>query len=299
MSTTIKELFGFNDVKLGNPEKYFGKTPAVTEVVTSERPVGIEVEVENHSINTECRSGMWQLTQDGSLRNTGAEWITHPIKGVWAPYVLRELFTEVLSKECCFSPRTSVHVHVNCRDLTTEQVQDVILLYACIEPLYFKFAGRGRAKNIYCVPLVDTKLLEFSSHSKMEALIGTWSKYTGFNIVPLADKGTIEFRHMHGTNDHDKLTIWVRLITKLIDYVVGAGTSTIRKLVSGMDSGTNIDDLLIDIFGTDVNKFKYEAYDEIRPAVENAKVAFMAPKTYQALLNERNLKAAYFMTKGK
>jgi hypothetical protein len=294
MSTVI-ETFGLHTVKAYNPEKVFRGAVAPRELIDSRRLVGIEVEVENLRLNQNPPSGIWIQEGDGSLRNNGAEWITRPIEARWAPYALRELLADSLTQDCCFSPRTSTHVHVNCQDLDCSVVTDIVLLYACLEPLLYQYAGRGRIKNIYCVPIMDTSLLAYASSNTLDSETSNWSKYTGLNIVPIREKGTIEFRHMHGTFDHEKLSVWIRLITKLIDYVVAQGTSTIRKLVAGFDKDTDLFGLLIDIFGpTDVRKFTDVSFLAIKEAVENAKIAFLQTKTHLTLIAERNLKASYF-----
>jgi hypothetical protein len=286
MSNVI-DIYGLRGVKVFDPSKYYAKDPQHPVVITSERVVGVEVEVENHGLKKDLRTPVWVQTQDGSLRNNGREWITSPIKGIWAPHALRELLGDSLSDDCCFSPRTSTHVHVNCLDLDARQVVDVLLLYCCLEPFFYQFAGRGRSKNIYCVPLYDAAFVAFTANMKLESIVPNWTKYTGFNLLPLADKGTIEFRHMHGTFDHVKLANWIKLILKLFDYVLAKGTATIRKLVSGFSSKTDVMGLMIDVFGDDVNQFCNISYDTIRDAVLVTKTAFMKTETNLHLLKQR------------
>ena len=292
---TIIEMFGMRPVKLVKPDKYFVTQPQVPERVESLRSVGIEVEVENALNVRGVPSGVWQPTNDGSLRNNGMEYITHPIQGRWAPYALRELMTEVFPDDCCFSPRTSVHVHVNCQDLTPVQVTDIVLLYGCLEPLFYQFTGRGRVKNIYCVPIFDTNLIPFFTTKKLENAVNEWKKYTGFNLLPLLDKGTLEFRHMHGTFDHQKLSVWVRLILKMVDYAVAQGTPTIRRMVLALNRQSDLFGMLMAIFGDDGLLFKNVEWELLEKAVGNTKLAFMKQETQAALTVERTTKSAYFI----
>lgn len=296
--TKIIEHYGLSPVKVyKTASKLYAGTPAVTEPIESDRIIGIEVEVENLQVRQNT-SEVWVPTQDGSLRNNGQEFITRPIEAKWAPHALRELLQDVLSTDCCFSPRTSTHVHVNCQDLFSTQVIDIVLLYSILEPLFYNFAGRGRVKNIYCVPVADAGILTYGTNLKIDNLISGWSKYTGLNIVPIGDKGTIEFRHMHGTFDHEKLSVWIRLILKMIDYAVKQGTPAIRKLVLGFGPKTDLFGLLLNIFGQeDMQKFKEVSYSTIKPAVDSTKLAFMKPATQQTIMQERTLQSAYFGAK--
>lgn len=293
---TIAEMFGCRMPKLPNCERAYRGAPPTKEVIESTRHVGIEVEVENLTLEANPKTGVWVNTTDGSLRNNGAEWITLPIEARFAPYALRELLADSLSKDCCFSPRTSTHVHVNCQDLTIVQVQDILLLYGCLEPLYFQFTGRGRIKNIYCVPIMDTSMIAMASTQKLEATMNLWSKYTGFNILPLSDKGTIEWRHMHGTFDHEKLSVWIRLIVNLVDYVLNQGTASIRKIVSSFGPQTDVFGLLLEVFGReDLRQFSDPSYVVIKDAVNNTKLAFLKNTAVTELVKERNLKSPYFI----
>lgn len=291
--TTIREMYRVRPPKAVH--KAYAGAPDCKEQIQSKRLVGIEVEVENLLMKANPTSGVWNQTQDGSLRNNGAEWITLPIEARLAPYALRELLADGLHEDCCFSPRTSTHVHVNCQDLEAEQVTDIVLMYACLEPLFYQFTGRGRIKNIYCVPLHDTDLCSGIVQHAFETSRAHWSKYTGLNLVPLVDKGTLEFRQMHGTFDHEKLTIWIRLITKLVDYVIAKGTTTVRKFVAKIDDKADVFGLLMDIFGEqDIHHFPNTTYDAIKVGVENAKTAFIQQNLQTDLMRQRNLKAPYF-----
>ncbi len=292
--TTIQEHFSLKSPRLVNPEKIYGKI-IVEETINSSRLVGIEVELENHLL-LRNPTPVWHVVSDGSLRNNGVEYITHPIPANWVPHALKDLLSNSLSPDCCFSPRTSVHVHVNCQDLISTQVVDVLLLYSCLEELFYQFTGRGRSKNIYCVPLYDTYLLSKITNVKLEQILQSWSKYTGLNVIPLAEKGTIEFRQMHGTFDYNKLTIWVRLITKLFDYCLSQGTANIRKLVWGFDKKTDLIGLMLEIFGDkDTKQFKNLSYETIKQGVMITKLAFCKKETEDNLFSTFSKTSPYFV----
>lgn len=287
---TIQQYYG-----RGGVAAYLDKTYAPKEGLST-RMVGIEVEVENFELLRQPRD-TWILTEDGSLRNNGVEWITRPIQANYVHAALTDLFS-AMSAECCFSPRTSVHVHVNCLDVQVDKITNIVMLYAIVENLLYRFAGRGRNKNIYCVPLHECNLLSRVSERGIEYLVNSWSKYAGLNLVPLADKGTIEFRHMHGTNDVNKLTTWVDMLTRLVDFVQANDVGNIRKLLYGMSRETNVRQLLMDVFGSDVlDALRFEGYSQIEDQVLGVKAAFMASNNLERVLKERDLTSPFFTTK--
>jgi hypothetical protein len=274
MAKTILETFRLNKVASVVGGEFYNQ-PATWEI-DSDREIGIEVEVENHQWERQPK-GLWVVKGDGSLRNNGAEWITNPVAARWAPQALEDLLGGTcLTKDCCFSPRTSIHVHYNVQQMSTAQVTDVVLLYTALEPLFYKFTGRGRIKNIYCVPLMDTTLITGMNYNNLSNTIESWSKYTGLNLLPIRELGTIEARHMHGTFDHKKVVTWIRMWIKLIDFCIKVGSGNIRMLCMSMGPGTDYQQLLIDIFGTDAEFFKYAGPQELRFSVNVMKRAFIS-----------------------
>jgi len=288
---TIQSYYGHGGVQGWVADGY------VAHEGLSTRLVGIEVEVENHELRAHP-SRTWVATEDGSLRNNGMEWVTKPIPANLVPAALHNLFIESLSDDCCFSPRTSVHVHVNCLDMPVEKISNIVLLYTILEPMLYQFAGRGRSKNIFCVPLLETNLLNGCVHKETNDLVVGWSKYAGLNLLPLAEKGTIEFRHMHGTRDITKLTKWVDILTRLVDFCYKSDASELRKLLQGFNEQTNVRLLLLDIFGMSLMEcFQYYDYNSVRDAVVNMKQAFMKVNATHQIAREIVGDSPFFSTK--
>lgn len=290
---TILSRYELNEVEPASCQ-YFVNKPNGEEKVGSDRVIGIEVEVENHQLLRNPESGVWHMDNDGSLRNNGVEWISLPIPARWAPHALYELLITDLSQECCFSPRTSIHVHVNAQDLQPEQVIDATLLYAVVEPLLYRFTGRGRDKNIYCVPLYDTDLMNYISSRGLDVAMERWSKYTGLNLLPLREHGTMEFRHMHGTFDHQKISVWIRLLTKIIDYAAAGRTKEVRRTVLSMDRHFDYFSLFQEIFGDDLMYLKFTGYADVRQAVNNLRSAFNKSETLRDIIRLRDTEARYY-----
>jgi hypothetical protein len=271
------------------------KTIACEHVVDSLELVGIEVEVENAGNLTANLNKTWTMVADGSLRNTGIELITKPIPAKDAPLALEYLLKHYLTQDCCFSPRTSVHVHLNVQDLTRGQVVDYILLYAVYEKLFYKFAGRGRAKNIYCVPLSDCDLLTYMCEMG-ETRDRQWSKYTGLNTLPILTYGTVEFRHMHGTYDVGKLSTWINLITKLKEYIKGSTSKQIRGGIADMNDGFDFQGLMHEIWGKYAGAFKYDGPEELNYL--QAKQALAARSNVRLIQNAGTKTSLFYSFKG-
>lgn len=176
---------------------------------------GMECEIESVANPNHLFEG-FEVTEDGSLRNNGVEFISVPCPKGTLLANFCSLHEELAfnRKADAFSPRTSTHVHINCRPLEPEQVKTLVLLYALYENFFFAVCEPGRRNNIHCVPLTDTFLPELYKKD-LKVLIGRWHKYTALNILPLGTLGTVEFRHMQGTDDAALIQEWLTVLENL------------------------------------------------------------------------------------
>jgi hypothetical protein len=98
--------------------------------------------------------------------------------------------------------------------LTDDEVKTMVLLYALFEDFFFMMVKPNRKDNIHCVPLTFTPL-PMHYKKNLHTYIKVWSKYTALNLKRLTDLGTVEFRHLHGTNDPKELSDWLMVLENL------------------------------------------------------------------------------------
>lgn len=217
--------------KLKRYEGLLGKIPVRFPDVY----LGIEVEAEGMEGGIMI-PGSWQIVEDGSLKVAGMEFITVPIRAKFLEMELRRLFAAIPKAD--FSPRTSIHVHMNARDLYIAELHRFMLLYMVFEKCLYNFSG-NRWTNNFCVPIYETpkNIPSFLSGLATGSLSPHWSKYMGINLLPLyggdgVNKiGTIEFRHMSGNNSVEHIMDWCNLITCLKFSSKKLDTDTIVKAI--------------------------------------------------------------------
>lgn len=177
---------------------------------------GTELELEQVLEVTDYPYGIRTVEEDGSLRYGGREFISKPLTFEESVQSFESVMTspvvvwEDKSKRC--SERCSVHVHVNFLDVSLERTRNSIYLYFLLEPGFFHVVNESRQNNIYCVPLSCTNMIEKTITAPMSSVPILWHKYTAFNVKPLKDIGTIEFRHMHATENVGEFTAWLSYI---------------------------------------------------------------------------------------
>jgi len=203
--------------------------------------VGVEVEVEG------IGRGLpgyyyWTVTEDGSLKDNGVELVSPPLMGANIDYALAEL-EEFFKEPHRWSHRCSIHVHANVLPFSEDQVHTLAALYACLETLFFSMVESHRKGNPYCYPITDL-------HPESVVLGDAMLKYCAFNIGnSCREHGTVEFRHMNGSDDIRRIRRWIQLIVKLIGYVQKTPLEKVLATIKGLHSESSCTALVRAVFG--------------------------------------------------
>lgn len=240
-----------------NESNAFEKTHTLKEKpmewCTTQGMVGIEIEVENitHSPHP---LAYWDIKADGSLRNNGVELVSVPLQIKQVQLALEHVYNVLTEhNKPDFSNRTSVHIHVNCRDLTQNQIYNFILLYALFEKHFYAFAGNKRMNSIFCVPLFRTNQLNVLDNV-VYGLSPDWHKYCGINLLPLYQNhvtqgyGTIEFRHLYGTSNQREILEWINDIMCLRKYACEVSKDDLLKNIKEMNTTSSYISLYSQVF---------------------------------------------------
>ena len=196
--------------------------------------VGIEVELEGlrYSVDNYSRkkgiNSWWNVVRDGSLRSLGEDRsgeFVHKAPMFGQDVVDSLISLERLTKVSKNSCRTSVHVHLDVRDMSYNQLLRLLVVYLMVEPIIFDQVEGSRKHNPYCTPIRGCKGYlekigrslrgETNTSFALNLAPSTGSKYTALNYLPIARQGSIEFRHKEGTNSADDIINWVNLVLSL------------------------------------------------------------------------------------
>lgn len=219
----------------------------------SDELIGIEIEVENIK-DVVPLEAYWEFKQDNSLRNNGAEFVSIPLQVKQIQYALEHLYTCLYkNNNPDFSNRTSTHIHVNCRNLTQDQLYNFILLYTVFEKHFYKSVGTRRTNSIFCVPLFRTNQLS-RLNDVIYILSPNWHKYCGLNLLPLLQNsvtgcyGTIEFRHMYGTHNQQDILKWINDILCLRTFATKISKEELESLIKDMNTTSSYLSLYTQVF---------------------------------------------------
>lgn len=224
------------------------------EMVRPRLKVGIEVEVEQvrDRLLPNVANAVWGVREDGSLRNGGVEFVSIPICDQQIPWSIHYLFDQYLPKQADFSDRTSIHVHVNVRSWSCGDVLNLMLLYIVFEKLLYRFAGPHRYKNIFCVPIQETKLpivlSNYLANGAFDDLLMHWAKYSGLNLVPIKKMGTVEYRQMLGHRDSDYLLNWINILQQMHKAADTTNFKQLFNTIKTLNSTSYYEQFLVDTF---------------------------------------------------
>lgn len=252
--------------------------------INSDTLIGIEVEVEQVHVAT-APNAIWQVIEDHSLRNGGREFVSHPMPARWAGWALQHLLNECMDQgQCAFTMRTSIHIHVNMLDATSEQVRSMVLLYLLFEKELYRFVGRARWKNVFCVPVLDTdkhlRLLTTPWH-KLQ-----WEKYMGLNLCRLSDYGTMEFRHMAGTFDVEKIVRWIKILLSLKIYAMSIPSKRLLEIFAHLKAD-DVEPLGREIFGDMWSYLEFSDHKELQEIIPKIKDVFGAVDKTEHVLSDQ------------
>lgn len=212
---------------------------------------GIELEVENGSIPDAFSSqNFWTYIEDGSLRNSGLEFVSRPLASDELDVALRLFYGWMGRMDYTGSVRTSTHVHVNVLDHTMEELGAVLAAYSIVEPLLFKVCGSEREECIYCVPWYradeQVGLAAQAINQQRSRYFGNACKYSSLYLEPLVRFGTLEFRHAPLFREQREIRLWIDLIRR-IAYDSIATWGTAEAVLQAYDNGC--DAFLNELFG--------------------------------------------------
>lgn len=249
--------------------------------------IGVEVELEGFKKAPMLdHPAYWLIKEDNSLRQYDNK---VPYEFVTSYYycgedlhdALNQLHTVInnITPPPIPSSRTSVHVHLDVRDLSLKQMYDLTLLYALYERVLFRFCDIQREDSIFCVPFYKANgLLQSLSATSLTERISKLPqeemRYAAFNLHALKKFGSVEFRHHPGTLDMNKIRTWINIIMCLKQHVLN------HRLVN--EFYHNIEDLTRDVFREYVRYLRTEYFErDIKCGLESVQSIILKDDCYR------------------
>lgn len=187
--------------------------------------VGVEAELER----TEGRrlEGLWETKTDGSLHDDGLEYcFSSPLFGKDINIALAELEECFTNTNVSTGEDTSLHVHIDVRDMLPEQLNRMFMLYVIFEQTLFNYCSKERESNIFCLSLdraqaaipsyanISTALLR-SNTDDLVMLLRSMPRYAAMNVAAIHRFGSVEFRHHPGEWRAEPIKRWINILQSI------------------------------------------------------------------------------------
>lgn len=305
---TVLQVWGMRTVTAYTPPK---ASPAKT--TNDDLICGVELEIENlvHSRDryADMAGEAWSVVEDGSLRPRGLAWefVSRPMAlNVLLP-VTEKLFNAIgVQENTNYSDRCSVHVHANVQNFTQEQLASLALIYPVFEEVLFQYVNHYKKKeeqgycrdtNLYCIPWsacrMNRKFVD-NLFSNAAHTHHNWQKYTALNLLPISEKGTVEWRHMHGTCDMEKLTTWYNIIGAIMRFAKERSFDSIVDTIKVMNDVSTYKQLFDEVLsGTLVYDEQYRKL--LRDGVVNAKYSLLNWEFNKDMPKNKKKLSSYYM----
>ena len=158
---------------------------------------GIEIEVEN--LPNAPEYPLYVVTEDGSLRNNGKEYVSGILTYKQAVTTFADLTDTLISNGADFNERCGVHIHVDFREKSREDIASFLTKYLAIERTLSAICGISRANSNFCLPLLEADgnkiyYKQYLFEGKTSGVLARCTKYSALNLAPLTTQGSIEFR---------------------------------------------------------------------------------------------------------
>jgi hypothetical protein len=193
--------------------------------------IGVEVEVENHRNTDSDVFRFWTAKADGSLRGLSCEYVlTEPLFGKDLLSAISVLCKSAANHKWAINYRTSIHVHLDVRDIDFPVFKNLCAVYALSERLLYDWVGFKRDQSIFCLPWQDAdvdmekiRAIFTATEKDAEARATVIHRYSGLNLNALARFGSVEFRHMRTTYEYQTILEWICIIQSLKAYAQKVG----------------------------------------------------------------------------
>lgn len=194
--------------------------------VLPEEFIGVEFEYEMVNLGrTQTKfdySPWWTAHEDGSLRDMGVEFtLSEPLFGKDLEDALNIMGEMSNDQKYTTGYRTSVHVHLDVRDLSVKEIHKLCLFYTVFERALFRFIGSNREQSNFCIPWYRSNAYfkyiaalndPNPDREKIRNYFSGLGRYSALNLDAIKQYGSLEFRGMHGTTDMNKVKHWINLI---------------------------------------------------------------------------------------
>jgi len=202
---------------------------SLEQVARAIRLAGVDCYVESWNHITREH---WKIVTDSSLSSQGGfagEIVSPILQGPAGVDALKKVCAALNSVAGVTVNRScGLHVHLDCNDMTMQQIRTVYERYADYEAQIDLVMPRSRRDSPrWCRSIKDRKDVYKTSTSKSDGA-ARLGRYHKVNLTNIATRGSMEFRQHAGTTDFTKIYNWLEYLMSFVEKSIELSASTTK-----------------------------------------------------------------------
>lgn len=182
---------------------------------TRKNGVRIAYECYNHTDNT----AYYKFVSDASVMgyDNAIECVSPILKGTKGFSSLKQACKSLNDAGARVNKTCGLHVHIGAKGMTGSEIANVFQNYKMMESVIDSFMAPSRRNNGYARSLAGCSFNGcVTREDVMRACCN--NRYLKVNAMSLRRHDTIEFRQHQGTTNYQKISMWIKFCTKLVEW---------------------------------------------------------------------------------
>ena len=179
---------------------------------------GVDCHIESYNHSTRPH---WKIVSDASLRSVrgyAGELVSPILHGVDGVRELQKVVNALESVEGVTVNRScGLHVHLDCRDMTLDQIKTTYERYSNYEEQIDLCMPRSRRGSPQWCRTIGSNKNTVKSAATKERAANSVGRYFKVNLAQIANRGSIEFRQHSGTTEFKKIVNWLSFLMQFTE----------------------------------------------------------------------------------
>lgn len=182
---------------------------------TRKNGVRIAYECYNHTDNT----AYYKFVTDSSVRglDNAIECVSPILKGAKGFSSLKQACKSLNDAGARVNKSCGLHVHIGAKGMTGREIANVFQNYQMMEGVIDSFMAPSRRNNCYAASLRGLDFSTCETPGDVERACH-FDRYFKVNAMSLRRHTTIEFRQHQGSTNYQKISMWIKFCTKLVEW---------------------------------------------------------------------------------
>ncbi len=249
---TCSELARLRAVQPGDPSVTWDPGPDVRcnnkAEVGSSRRYGVELELSHCPGYQDLRGQTPFGCKNDGTHGVQKEFVSPILRGDTGFRRVKEFCEHARANRWEVSERCGYHLHIDLTDTTEGKCKSVALAYMCTYDIFGRMVHKRRAENHFCCAHQGWDYAKIMTSELRDMVVGLTNggqtRYYWANWLSYQKHKTVEIRLHSGTLNYTKITNWVKLHLRFVDWAAEQNSWDLWKMLHGRPAWGTISEIL-------------------------------------------------------